>query len=89
MLRPQTEEYRDYRGYTGTVASGTVSVLNEIIVEAGTIAPLPVYGLTVLQAARDSDATAATRSLDFMHSPPRELQALLVRECGSMVIGAT
>jgi len=33
VIRPQTDgEYRDYRGYTGTVASGTVSVGDEVIV---------------------------------------------------------
>jgi sulfate adenylyltransferase subunit 1 len=33
VLRPQTDdEYRDYRGYTGTVASGTVSVGDPVIV---------------------------------------------------------
>ncbi|MEU4294277.1 GTP-binding protein [Kribbella sp. NPDC026596] len=32
VLRPQTEEYRDYRGYSGTVASGTVSVGDPVIV---------------------------------------------------------
>src|SRR3954470_88996 len=32
VIRPQTDEYRDYRGYTGTVASGTVSVGDPVIV---------------------------------------------------------
>ena len=33
VIRPQTDnEYRDYRGYTGTVASGTVSVGDQVIV---------------------------------------------------------
>jgi sulfate adenylyltransferase subunit 1 len=33
VIRPQTDnEYRDYRGYTGTVASGTVSVGDKVIV---------------------------------------------------------
>src|SRR5215207_2785060 len=33
VIRPQTDdEYRDYRGYTGTVASGTVSVGDDVIV---------------------------------------------------------
>ncbi|WP_350276544.1 GTP-binding protein [Kribbella sp. HUAS MG21] len=33
VVRPQTDdEYRDYRGYTGTVASGTVSVGDPVIV---------------------------------------------------------
>ncbi|MGW6276095.1 sulfate adenylyltransferase subunit 1 [Kribbella sp. NPDC055071] len=32
VIRPQTDAYRDYRGYTGTVASGTVSVGDEVIV---------------------------------------------------------
>jgi sulfate adenylyltransferase subunit 1 len=33
VIRPQTPgEYRDYRGYTGTVASGTVSVGDQVIV---------------------------------------------------------
>jgi sulfate adenylyltransferase subunit 1 len=33
VIRPQTQgEYRDYRGYTGTVASGTVSVGDQVIV---------------------------------------------------------
>ena len=33
VIRPQSDdEYRDYRGYTGTVASGTVSVGDEVIV---------------------------------------------------------
>jgi sulfate adenylyltransferase subunit 1 len=32
VIRPRTEEYRDYRGYTGTVASGTVSVGDPVIV---------------------------------------------------------
>ncbi|WP_328521243.1 sulfate adenylyltransferase subunit 1 [Kribbella sp. NBC_00359] len=33
VIRPQTgDEYRDYRGYTGTVASGTVTVGDPVIV---------------------------------------------------------
>ncbi|MFI5733124.1 sulfate adenylyltransferase subunit 1 [Kribbella sp. NPDC051587] len=33
VIRPQTDdEYRDYRGYSGTVASGTVSVGDQVIV---------------------------------------------------------
>jgi sulfate adenylyltransferase subunit 1 len=32
VIRPQTDEYRDYRGYTGTVASGTVTVGDQVIV---------------------------------------------------------
>lgn len=33
VIRPQTDDqYRDYRGYTGTVASGTVSVGDQVIV---------------------------------------------------------
>ncbi|GAA1517524.1 sulfate adenylyltransferase subunit 1 [Kribbella lupini] len=33
VIRPQTDDqYRDYRGYTGTVASGTVSVGDPVIV---------------------------------------------------------
>ncbi|TCC47030.1 sulfate adenylyltransferase [Kribbella pittospori] len=33
VIRPQTDdEYRDYRGYTGTVASGTVAVGDPVIV---------------------------------------------------------
>ncbi|TDU84536.1 sulfate adenylyltransferase subunit 1 [Kribbella voronezhensis] len=33
VIRPQTDnEYRDYRGYTGTVASGTLSVGDQVIV---------------------------------------------------------
>ncbi|HEU4946256.1 MAG TPA: GTP-binding protein [Kribbella sp.] len=33
VIRPQTDnEYRDYRGYTGTVASGTVAVGDKVIV---------------------------------------------------------
>jgi sulfate adenylyltransferase subunit 1 len=32
VIRPQSDEYRDYRGYTGTVASGTVTVGDQVIV---------------------------------------------------------
>ena len=33
VIRPQSDdEYRDYRGYTGTVASGTISVGDKVIV---------------------------------------------------------
>jgi sulfate adenylyltransferase subunit 1 len=32
VIRPQTDECRDYRGYSGTVASGTVSVGDPVIV---------------------------------------------------------
>ncbi|TCC01140.1 sulfate adenylyltransferase subunit 1, partial [Kribbella soli] len=32
VIRPQTDQYRDYRGYTGTVAAGTLTVGDPVIV---------------------------------------------------------
>ncbi|HEX3647995.1 MAG TPA: GTP-binding protein, partial [Pseudonocardiaceae bacterium] len=35
VIRPRTEQYRDYRGYAGQIAAGTVSVGDEVVVLPG------------------------------------------------------
>jgi sulfate adenylyltransferase subunit 1 len=35
VIRPRTEEYRDYRGYAGQIAAGTVSVGDDVVVLPG------------------------------------------------------
>ncbi|MFC9688445.1 sulfate adenylyltransferase subunit 1 [Kribbella sp. NPDC056951] len=65
VIRPQTDdEYRDYRGYSGTVASGTVSVGDPVIVlPAGrrtTVAGIdrPVVSATATAVAERPSAVA-------------------------------
>jgi sulfate adenylyltransferase subunit 1 len=35
VIRPRTDEYRDYRGYAGQIAAGTVSVGDDVVVLPG------------------------------------------------------
>ncbi|MGH3492251.1 MAG: sulfate adenylyltransferase subunit 1 [Sciscionella sp.] len=44
VIRPRTPEHPDYRGYAGLIASGTVSVGDEVVV-AGSPRPVTVRGI--------------------------------------------
>jgi sulfate adenylyltransferase subunit 1 len=56
VIRPHTDQYRDYRGYSGTVASGTITVGDAVIV-------LPAGRRTTVAGIDCAVVSAATTSI--------------------------
>jgi sulfate adenylyltransferase subunit 1 len=94
VVRPKTEEFHDYRGYAGKIASGTFSVGEEITVlptgQTSKIATIEKFG-TQLQTAGAKESVVITLETDVdvsrgnmlvkAHNQPEQLKEINARIC--------
>ena len=94
VVRPKTEEFHDYRGYAGKIASGTFSVGEEITVlptgQSSKIATIEKFG-TQLQSAGAKESIVITLETDVdisrgnmlvkANSQPNQLKEITARIC--------
>lgn len=61
VIRPQTDEYHDYRGYAGRIASGTLAVGDRVVVlpsgQQSTVSALEVAGAAAETAEKGASVT--------------------------------
>ncbi len=94
VVRPKTEEFHDYRGYAGKIASGTFSVGEEITVlptgQSSKIATIEKFG-TQLQTAGAKESVVITLETDVdvsrgnmlvkANNQPNQLKEITARIC--------
>ena len=94
VVRPKTEEFHDYRGYAGKIASGSFSVGEEITVlptgQTSKIATIEKFG-TQLQTAGAKESIVITLETDVdvsrgnmlvkAHNQPNQLKEITARIC--------
>ena len=94
VVRPKTEEFHDYRGYAGKIASGSFSVGEEVTVlptgQTSKIATIEKFG-TQLQTARAKESVVITLETDVdvsrgnmlvkAHNQPEQLKEITARIC--------
>ena len=94
VVRPKTEEFHDYRGYAGKIASGTFSVGEEVTVlptgQSSKIATIEKFG-TQLQTAGAKESIVITLETDVdvsrgnmlvkAHNQPEQLKEITARIC--------
>src|SRR5690606_40742755 len=61
IIRPQTDEHHDYRGYTGRIASGSLAVGDRVVVlpsgQRSTVSALEVAGSSADTAEKGASVT--------------------------------
>ena len=94
VVRPKTEEFHDYRGYAGKIASGSFSVGEEVTVlptgQTSKIATIEKFG-TQLQTAGAKESVVITLETDVdvsrgnmlvkAHNQPEQLKEITARIC--------
>jgi sulfate adenylyltransferase subunit 1 len=94
VVRPKTEEFHDYRGYAGKIASGTFSVGEKIMVlptgQSSKIATIEKFG-TQLQTAGAKESVVITLETDVdvsrgnmlvkANNQPNQLKEITARVC--------
>ena len=94
VIRPKTEEFHDYRGYAGKIASGTFSVGEEITVlptgQSSKIATIEKFG-TQLQTAGAKESVVITLETDVdvsrgnmlvkANNQPNQLKEITAKIC--------
>jgi sulfate adenylyltransferase subunit 1 len=94
VVRPKTEEFHDYRGYAGKIASGTFSVGEEVTVlptgQSSKIATIEKFG-TQLKTAGAKESVVITLETDVdvsrgnmlvkAHNQPNQLKEITARIC--------
>jgi sulfate adenylyltransferase subunit 1 len=94
VVRPKTEEFHDYRGYAGKIASGTFSVGEEVTVlptgQSSRVATIEKFG-TQLQTAGAKESVVITLETDVdvsrgnmlvkANNQPNQLKEITARIC--------